>query len=50
MLAQSLQVLHEHGLPRPEDKGLEKAYEEGGMFPSEICAKGPAFKGTEDGS
>ncbi len=44
LLAQSLQVLHEHGLPRPEDKGLEKAYEEGGMFPSESAQQAQRLK------
>lgn len=43
-LAAALQVLHEHGLPRPADKGFEKAYEEGGMFPSESAQKAQRLK------
>ncbi|MEJ7618216.1 MAG: hypothetical protein WKF30_14910 [Pyrinomonadaceae bacterium] len=43
-LAASLRVLHEHGLPRPTDEGFEKAYEEGGMFPSESAQKAQRLK------
>lgn len=43
-LAASLRILHEHGLPRPTDAGFEKAYEEGGMFPSESAQKAQRLK------
>jgi type III secretion system YscJ/HrcJ family lipoprotein len=34
-LSLAFQIMHENGLPRPKDKGMEGAYEENGMFPSE---------------
>lgn len=43
-LALALQVLQENGLPRPNDKGLEGAYEEKGMFPSESAQQAQRLK------
>jgi type III secretion protein J len=42
--ALAMQVLRDHGLPRPEDKGMEGAYEEQGMFPSESAQKAQRLK------
>lgn len=42
--ARAMQVLRDYGLPRPEDKGLEGAYEEQGMFPSESAQRAQRLK------
>jgi len=42
--ALAIQVLVDRGLPRPEDKGMEGAYEEQGMFPSESAQKAQRLK------
>lgn len=44
MLARSLGVLREQGLPRPNDQGLERAFEGGGMFPSESTQRAQRLK------
>lgn len=43
-LARALRVLQEHGLPRPHEKGLEGAYDQQGMFPSESAQKAQRLK------
>jgi type III secretory pathway lipoprotein EscJ len=43
-LALALQALQDSGLPRPNDKGMEGAYEEKGMFPSESAQKAQRLK------
>ena len=40
----AIQVLRDNGLPRPADKGLEGAYEEKGMFPSESAQQAQRLK------
>lgn len=40
----AIQVLRDNGLPRPTDKGLEGAYEEKGMFPSESAQQAQRLK------
>jgi type III secretion protein J len=40
----AMQVLRDYGLPRPEDKGLEGAYDEQGMFPSESAQRAQRLK------
>lgn len=42
--ALAMQVLRDNGLPRPEDKGLEGAYEDQGMFPSESAQRAQRLK------
>ncbi|HEY0078936.1 MAG TPA: hypothetical protein VGB73_09850 [Pyrinomonadaceae bacterium] len=42
--ALAMQVLRDNGLPRPEDKGLEGAYEDQGMFPSESAQHAQRLK------
>jgi type III secretion system YscJ/HrcJ family lipoprotein len=40
----AIRVMQEHGLPRPADKGMEGAYGEQSMFPSESALKAQRLK------
>lgn len=43
-MSAALQLLEDYGLPRPSEQGLEKAYQEGGLFPSESAQKAQRLK------
>ena len=43
-LTLAFQILQENGLPRPKDKGMEGAYDENGMFPSESAQHNQRLK------